>query len=34
MAAKVSRIRSVYSADEEDDRKRERWGEDGVARIC
>lgn len=34
MAAKVSRIRSMYVADEVDDRKRERWGDDGVARIC
>lgn len=34
MAAKVSPMRSIYAADEADDRNRDRWGEDGVARIC
>ena len=34
MAAKVSRMRPMYAADEVGDRKRERWGDDGVARIC
>ena len=34
MAANVARIRSTYAAEEVDDRKRDRCGEDGVARIC
>lgn len=34
MAAKVSPMRSMYAADDVDDRKRDRCGEDGVARIC
>ena len=34
MAVKVLRMRLMHAADEVDDRKRERCGDDGVARIC
>lgn len=34
MATKVARIRSIYAADDVDFKKRDRWGEEGVARIC
>ena len=34
MAANVDRMRSMYAADEVDDKKRDRCGDDGVARIC
>lgn len=34
MAANVARMRSTYAAEEVGERKRDKWGEDGVARVC